>query len=100
MDSKYSVIDTHYDKLENSNALNPIVRTKYLKFRKFFDEGDRYMAEVEVLEKFEDEDVGFLTGFGLFNSLTTILSIIGLAVVLRPEEEEFEENCESSKHDS
>ena len=44
MDSKYSVIDTHYDKLENSNALNPIVRTKYLKFRKFFDEGDREMV--------------------------------------------------------
>jgi len=44
MDSKYSVIDTHYDKLENSNAINPIVRTKYLKFRKFFDEGDREMV--------------------------------------------------------
>ena len=44
MDSKYSVIDTHYDKLENSNALNPTVRTKYLKFRKFFDEGDREMV--------------------------------------------------------
>lgn len=44
MDSKYSVIDTHYDKLENSNAINPIVRTKYLKFRKFFDDGDREMV--------------------------------------------------------
>jgi hypothetical protein len=44
MDSKYSVIDTHYDKLENSNAINPLIRTKYLKFRKFFDEGDREMV--------------------------------------------------------
>ena len=44
MDSKYSVIDTHYDKLENSNSINPVVRTKYLKFRKFFDEGDREMV--------------------------------------------------------
>ena len=44
MDSKYSVIDTHYDKLENNNAINPLVRTKYLKFRKFFDEGDREMV--------------------------------------------------------
>jgi hypothetical protein len=55
--------------------------------------------EIEVIEKFEDDDASFLVGFGIFNSLTTILSIIGLAVVLRPEEE-FEENCESSEHDS
>ena len=41
MDSKYSVIDTHYDKLENSNSLTPNVKMKYLKFRKFFDEGDQ-----------------------------------------------------------
>ena len=40
MDSKYSVIDTHYDKLENSNSLTPNVKMKYLKF-KIFDEGDQ-----------------------------------------------------------
>ena len=44
MDSKYSVIDTHYDKLENSNSLTPNVKMKYLKFRKFFDEGDQEMV--------------------------------------------------------
>ena len=36
--------------------------------------------EINAVEKFGDEDVGFLTGFGLFNSLT-ILSIIGLGCI-------------------
>ena len=44
MDSKYSVIDTHYDKLENSNSLTPNVKMKYLKFRQFFDQGDQEMV--------------------------------------------------------
>ncbi len=56
--------------------------------------------EIDAVEKFDNDDVGFLVGFGLFNSLTTILSIIGLAVVLKPEDEDFDENCDSLKHDS
>jgi len=29
----------------------------------------------------------------LFNSLTTIISIIGLAVVMKPEDEDLADNC-------
>jgi len=56
--------------------------------------------DVQAIENTEDEETGFLVGYGLFNSLTTVLSIIGLAVVLKPEEEESDENCDSKVHDS
>ena len=56
--------------------------------------------DVQAIENSEDEETGFLVGYGLFNSLTTVLSIIGLAVVLKPEEEESDENCDSKVHDS
>jgi len=56
--------------------------------------------EVQAIENTEDEEAGFLIGYGLFNSLTTVLSIIGLAVVLKPDEEESDENCDSKVHDS
>ena len=56
--------------------------------------------EIEIAENFEQDDTGFLVGFGVFNSLTTILSIIGLAVVLKPRDEDFEEFCDYEIHDS
>ena len=56
--------------------------------------------EVQVTENFEDDETGFLVGYGIFNSLTTVLSIIGLAVVLKPKEEESDDNCDSKVHDS
>ena len=41
----------------------------------------------------EGGEASFLSGFGLFNSLTTIISIIGLAVVMKPEDEDLANNC-------
>ena len=48
---------------------------------------------VQAVTLVEDDEASFLTGFGLFNSLTTIISIIGLAVVMKPEDEDLTNNC-------
>ena len=56
--------------------------------------------DVQIMDSSNDDDTGFLVGYGLFNSLTTVLSVIGLAVVLKPEDEESEGNCDSKVHDS
>ena len=48
---------------------------------------------VQAITLVEDSEASFLTGFGLFNSLTTIISIIGLAVVMKPEDEDLANNC-------
>lgn len=42
--------------------------------------------EIQITENFDEEDTGFLIGYGIFNSLTTVLSITGLAIVLKPKE--------------
>ena len=49
--------------------------------------------DVQAVTLIENDDASFLTGFGLFNSLTTIISIIGLAVVIKPEDDDLAENC-------
>ena len=41
-----------------------------------------------------------LFGFGIFNPLTVIISVIGLAAILRPEDEDIEHLCRPSAHDS
>ena len=56
--------------------------------------------DVQIAEVGKGDDASFLVGFGLFNSLTTVLSVIGLAVVLKPEEEETVESCDIKLHDS
>jgi hypothetical protein len=56
--------------------------------------------EIQITENFEEEDTGFLIGYGIFNSLTTVLSITGLAIVLKPKEESSEDNCDSKVRDS
>ncbi len=38
-----------------------------------------------------------LSGYGIFNPLTVIVSVVGLAVLLKPEEEEI---CDSEPHDN
>jgi hypothetical protein len=50
-------------------------------------------VDVQAVTLIENDDASFLTGFGLFNSLTTIISIIGLAVVIKPEDDDLAENC-------
>ena len=49
--------------------------------------------DVQAVTLIENDDASFLTGFGLFNSLTTIISIIGLAVFIKPEDDDLAENC-------
>ena len=45
VDSKYNMIDEHFDNLESQNLLSPVVKTSYTKFRKVYDEGDAEMIE-------------------------------------------------------
>ena len=49
-----------------------------------------------MMTKSSDNGEG-LFGYGLFNPVTVIVSVIGLAALLRPEEEEI---CESETHDN
>ena len=45
VDSKYTIIDEHYDEEEASQTVNPTIQTSYKKFRKFYEEGDAEMVE-------------------------------------------------------
>ena len=45
VDSKYTIIDGHYDVLDSSQKVNPNVKTTFTKFRKFYEEGDAEMVE-------------------------------------------------------
>ena len=45
VDSKYTMIDDHYDAEEASQKVNPKIQTSYKKFRKFYEEGDAEMVE-------------------------------------------------------
>ena len=45
VDSKYTIIDDHYDAEEESQTVNPTIQTSYKKFRKFYEEGDAEMVE-------------------------------------------------------
>jgi hypothetical protein len=49
-----------------------------------------------VMAKSSDNGEG-LFGYGIFNPVTVIVSVIGLAALLRPEDEEI---CESESHDN
>ena len=46
VDGKYCILDSHYDLVINNNKdLSPFVKMNYLKFRKFYDEGDKELIE-------------------------------------------------------
>lgn len=45
IDSKYMIIDDHYDELHEDETIPPVIKTSYMKFRKFYDEGDESMVE-------------------------------------------------------
>ena len=45
VDSKYTIIDEHYDEEEKSASVNPTIQTSYKKFRKFYEESDAEMVE-------------------------------------------------------
>ena len=46
VDGKYCILDSHYDiAINNNKDLSPFVKMNYLKFRKFYDEGDKELIE-------------------------------------------------------
>ena len=46
VDGKYCILDSHYDlAINNNKELSPFVKMNYLKFRKFYDEGDKELLE-------------------------------------------------------
>ena len=45
VDSKYFILDTHYDKTENNNKLNDYQTENYKKFRELIDTGDKNLIE-------------------------------------------------------
>ena len=45
VDSKYNIIDDHYDDLDSKDEVSPHVKTTFTKFRKVYDEGDAEMVE-------------------------------------------------------
>ena len=45
VDSKYTIIDDHYEELNHENKVQPHIKTTFQKFRKFYDDGDAEMVE-------------------------------------------------------
>ena len=45
IDSKYLLIDNHYEDINEKQTLSQNVQTKYIKFRKFYDKCDKEMVE-------------------------------------------------------
>ena len=53
-----------------------------------------------VIKSKSNDNAEALFGFGIFNPLTVIISVIGLAAILKPEDEEIEELCQPCAHDN
>ena len=53
-----------------------------------------------VINTKSNDESNKLFGYGLFNPITVIVSVIGLATILRPEDEEIEHFCQSESHDN
>jgi len=45
LDSKYIMIDEHYDEIEKTDELPAYTKTSYKKFRKYYDDGDSEMID-------------------------------------------------------
>jgi hypothetical protein len=45
VDSKYTMMDTHFEELDGLGEVTSNIKTTYSKFRKFYDEGDEEMVE-------------------------------------------------------
>ena len=44
VDSKYSIIDDHYDAMDSQDNVTPQIKTSFTKFRKIYEEGDEEMV--------------------------------------------------------
>jgi hypothetical protein len=49
VDSKYNIIDDHYDDLDSENKVSPHVKMTFTKFRKVYDEVERLKKECELV---------------------------------------------------
>jgi hypothetical protein len=45
VDSKYNILDDHFDEMESTDHLAPQIKTTFTKFRKFYEEGDAEMVD-------------------------------------------------------
>ena len=45
VDGKYNILDNFYEYIQNNENLSPFVKMNYLKFRKYYDEGDKEIIE-------------------------------------------------------
>ena len=45
VDSKYTIIDDHYEEMNSTNSVSPYVKTTFTKFKNFYEEGDQEMVE-------------------------------------------------------
>ena len=45
VDSKYNILDNHYESVDK-DGLTPFIKMNYLKFRKYYDEGDKELSEI------------------------------------------------------
>ena len=44
VDSKYTIIDDHYDNLDNCETVKPQIKSTFTKFKKYYEEGDEEMV--------------------------------------------------------
>ena len=49
VDSKYMIMDEHYEVLEEGECVSNNIKSRFIKFKKYYDEGDKEM--VEALKK-------------------------------------------------
>ena len=45
VDSKYTMIDGHYDQLDTNETVSPHIKTTFKQFRKYYEDGDEEMVE-------------------------------------------------------
>ena len=45
VDSKYTIIDEHYEAMDSDNKVSPNIKTTFTKFKNFYEEGDAEMVE-------------------------------------------------------
>ena len=45
VDSKYTIIDDHYDNLDNCESVKPQIKSTFTKFKKYYEEGDAEMVD-------------------------------------------------------
>ena len=45
VDSKYMIMDDHFEDTKNTNGLPKYINRQFIKFKKYYDDGDKEMVE-------------------------------------------------------